>query len=325
MIHLFDPTAQSGTQWSWLTISGRDARDFLHRLTTVHVNALQVGQGAPGFFLSSQGKVRAYFSLWRFGEEDFAFEFDAGSGHGQWKKELLATIDQYTFAEKFALADLSELGSGSPLSSRWLLADKADETALLAAAGAPALKPGETLALDEEIRVCHHGSIDFGRTWISVWGRTARLNQWMDRAFPGATPLRADELALLRIEALRPWVGTEITDATIPLEAGLVDALAQGKGCYPGQEVIERIAALGSPARRLVRIEGSGDAPAPGTPIHNLAEPPAEVGQLTSVASRAAGGYVALGFVRKIHAKEGLEVNLGSGARGSITSVAPYA
>lgn len=309
----FDASAaRPAVQWSWVTISGRDARDFLHRLTTVNAKSMQVGQGAPGFFLSAQGKVRAFFTLWCFGQDDFAFEFDAGAT-GHWKQELLTTIDQYTFSEKITIADITAL------ESRWIFADAA-------AFGMPSLSAGETLAIDEEIRVCHHGDVDFGRAWITVWGRPARLGQWLERALPGAQTATARELEHWRVQALRPRVDAEITGATIPLEAGLVDALAQGKGCYPGQEVIERIMSLGAPARRLVRIDGRGAAPAPGEVIFNLAEPPAEVGQVTSVAHPEGGAeFMVLGYIRKIHAKDGLEVRFAqTGSKGSITRVAPY-
>ena len=106
-VHQADPSSQ-WPQWNLITLSGADARDFLHRLTTVNVNSLQIGQGAPGFFLNPQGKIRAFFTLWRFATEDYSFEFDAGATC-HWKKELLAAIDQYTFAEKFVLTDVTSL------------------------------------------------------------------------------------------------------------------------------------------------------------------------------------------------------------------------
>jgi folate-binding protein YgfZ len=306
--------------WSWVTLMGRDGRDFLHRLTTVNVNALEPGQGAPGFFLSAQGKIRAYFTLWRFGADDYAFEFDAGAS-GRWKTELLAAIDQYTFAEKFTIADVTQL------ESRWILAEPEETGSVLAALGAPSLKAGETAAIDDEVRVCHHGNLDYGRTWITAWGRPARLAQWLERALPNAQATSWERLEGWRLGALRPRVDAELDATTIPLEAGLVDALAQAKGCYPGQEVIERIISLGSPARRLVQIVGEGNAPAKGEKLHNLAEPPIEVGQVTSVAKSESGtGFTALAFVRKIHAKEGLEVRFAdSGSQGAIARVSPYA
>jgi folate-binding Fe-S cluster repair protein YgfZ len=50
----------------------------------------------------------------------------------------------------------------------------------------------------------------------------------------------------------------------LPLELGLYDGIAENKGCYPGQETVERLITQGAPPRRLVRVqlsEGSTGAP----------------------------------------------------------------
>jgi aminomethyltransferase len=181
------------------------------------------------------------------------------------------------------------------------------------------------MAVDEEIRICNHGKTDFGKIWITAWGRPERLAQWMDRQFGNAKTVSVETIEGWRIDSLRPWVDRELTDASVPLEAGLVDAIAPNKGCYPGQEVIEKIVSLGSPARRLALIEGSGPVPAVGAKMLNTAEPAGEVGLITSVHA-VGNGFHALGFVRKIHAKEGFMIRMeGSDATGSLTRISPYA
>src|SRR5690606_34194147 len=122
------------------------------------------------------------------------------------------------------------------------------------------------------IRVCHHGESDFGRAWLSAWGPEAALKAWIGAIGP-TEPFDSRAIERMRIENLRPRAGREITETFNPLEVGLKDSIADSKGCYPGQEVIEKIIALGSPARRLARIDGHGAAPAPGDKILNLAEP----------------------------------------------------
>jgi folate-binding protein YgfZ len=307
---VFSPNAP--IQWSWLTLFGPDARDFLHRLTTANVRELELGHGAPGCLLTAQGKLRAWFTLWNYGPDDFAFELDAGAS-GAWKARLLETIDQFHFGEKITIADVGVL------ECRWLFPESASE---LAQATGAVLAPHATLALDEEIRVCHHGEADFGRPWVTVWGRPARLAQWLDRVNPAARAVAHEQLEEWRIAALRPRVGAEIEGELVPLEAGLVETISANKGCYPGQEVIEKIVSLGSPARRLVRLEGTGDRPASGAPIQTAATPPGELGAVTSSFARE-GGYVALGFVRKLGATPGLEVRVG-GAPAKIVAVSPY-
>jgi folate-binding protein YgfZ len=316
MNQIYFPAKDSpALSWSWATLIGPDAKDFLHRLTTVHVKALKVGEGMNGCFLTSQGKLRAYFYLWHFGPDEYAFEFDAGNNQ-LWKTELFSTIDQFTFGEKMALTDITAMDCC------WIFPDLRDLSRL----SNPILKAGQTVAIEEEVRLCHHGALDFGRPWITAWGRPARLAQWIEQVWSDAKQLDSTQLEAWRMDSIRPRTDLELTQNVMPLEIGLRDAIADNKGCYPGQEVIEKIIALGSPPKRLVNISGQGSPPKVGSTIVNLAEPPVEVGQVTSCLPTETG-FTALGLVKKIHAKERLEVRFSDspGSEGVIVKIAPYA
>lgn len=325
-------TPSDPIRWSWVTIAGPDAADFLQRLTTVNVRALEEGAGADGFFLTEKGRILTAFTLWRYGPEDFAFELDAGAS-GRWKTALLEIIDRYTFAERFTLSDLTASPRESlTLEPRWIFMEPgttAEQMTAILGAGAEGLAPMRTAALDEEIRVCHHGSARFGRPWLSVWGRGARLMQWMDRVFEGAEAADFGKLELWRVENLKPRVDQEIEpDTVLPVEVNLQNGIAQAKGCYPGQEVIEKIFSYGSPPRRLVRVRGKGALPSAGSALLNRADPPAEIGRITTAVVSAESpelkdSWSALAIVRKMNAKEGLAVS-GAGFEGEIDRVAPY-
>ncbi|MBY0472056.1 hypothetical protein K2X30_12895 [bacterium] len=154
----------------------------------------------------------------------------------------------------------------------------------------------------------NHGSRDYGRPWTTLWDAPAPASDWV----------RAD-LDLLeswRIAALRPRPGFEIDAQSNPLELGLIDAVADQKGCYPGQEIIEKIVAIGAPARRLVQLQLSGPAQA-GTELADGA------GKLTSVSLKTG---LALALVRKTQAQEGKQLQiLGTTTSGTVLKVAPYA
>lgn len=106
----------------------------------------------------------------------------------------------------------------------------------------------------------------------------------------------AEELLVARIEAGWPAMGSEITDATIPAETGVVAAAVNfTKGCYPGQELVERMDSRGSTAPRFVRrLRGEGEV-AVGDEITHDAK---IVGSMTSVASTD-GGWVGLAVVAR--------------------------
>jgi tRNA-modifying protein YgfZ len=293
-----EQTTADGLGWAWSEIAGDDARDYLQRLTTIDLRELSPGEGAPGFFLNPQGKIQSALSVWCLGEERFGLEYEAGE-KGRERERLVAWIEQFHFAEKFALRH-------SERKCIWVF-DGSAETLSTGKAG--------------DVRICQHGTRDFGRGWITAWGDGDAAEHWLKVAHPSAMEIVLDDLEQMRIETLRPRVGRELVEATVPLEAGMRDWIAENKGCYPGQEVIEKIISIGSPARRLIRIEGSGSTPARGEKIMNLAEPPAELGEVTSSATGPLG-FLALAFVRKIHAKEGMAVKVGE-REAKVTGVSP--
>lgn len=321
MIYFLPNPPNTPNSWVWLDFHGSDAADFLQRLTTANLKRLTMGTGVPACLLSGVGRIHAWFWIWRLEQEVFGIELDAGPNDTH-LKQFLNTVEHFTFAERYTLTQVQGLDPA------WIFPLDGDASRLWP----ETFGPGQTLAIDEEIRLCHHGARDFGRSWITAWARPARLRQWLDHSGLGET-ITHDALERWRIEALRPRAGIEFQpgdEAALPLELGLDDAIARGKGCYPGQEVIERIFTYGAPPRRLVRIEGAPTAQGPlalrsGAPIYNVSEPPTEVGVVTSVSS-SESPLTALALVRKIHAKVGLPVRWGPSPaeEGHITAVAPY-
>ncbi|MFZ9594690.1 MAG: YgfZ/GcvT domain-containing protein [Bdellovibrionia bacterium] len=362
MIRTYDPETQtssssSAIHWNWLTLGGRDAQDFLHRLSTVHVKALQPGQGKPGCILNAQGKIRASFMLWNLKKDLYAFEWDGGQLN-QGRLSLISLIDELTFGEKMELKNPS-----TPVRCLWLWGEDEELQALI-----PELPtaghvleiplPQEAAGLAGEtpsLHLGHHGKTQFGRTWLTLWGEPQNLNRWLKDRLQhcglNTQSVELQEMEQWRIQALRPRVDFEITTQANPLEIGLRDAISDQKGCYPGQEVIERTLALGSPARNLVQIEGTGPAPTVGEPLWDASgslttpqlreseadasRPALEVGVVTSSqplfcrpsGQSTAESFIALALVRKTHAKKGapLAFQKPLNGRGTVVQIAPYA
>ena len=106
-------------------------------------------------------------------------------------------------------------------------------------------------------------------------------------------------LELLRITAGIPRYGQDIHDRDLPQETGQQRALSFTKGCYIGQEIVERIRSRGSVHRQFTGFEIDGPLPAPGTKLQAGGK---EAGEITSSAylplddrERA----VALGYIRR--------------------------
>jgi aminomethyltransferase len=121
----------------------------------------------------------------------------------------------------------------------------------------------------------------------------------------GGTIIGWEALNALRLESGIPWFGYDFDERTIPHEAGLeISHISYTKGCYTGQEIVERVRSRGHVNRRLTRLKFSGAVnPAAGTKLFASEK---EIGHVTSAAfSPAMGQPIGLGFVRREHIAHG--------------------
>jgi folate-binding protein YgfZ len=139
----------------------------------------------------------------------------------------------------------------------------------------------------------------------------------------GAQPAGMTAIETVRIERGVPWAGVDMDESTLLMETGCDEAISFTKGCYLGQEVVERIAARGHVNRRLVGVAFDADDPPPAaTPL--LAEGH-EVGYVTSaVRSPAVGRAIALAMMQRKHTAAGGSVETPAGIAGTITPL-PFA
>jgi folate-binding protein YgfZ len=103
-----------------------------------------------------------------------------------------------------------------------------------------------------------------------------------------------DERARIRAGAARH--GHEIAEAFNPYEVGLAADVHLDKGCYTGQEALQRLITYGSVRRELARVSGAGAAPAVPADVTQAGE---KVGVLTSAAPEESGGWIGLAVIRK--------------------------
>jgi folate-binding protein YgfZ len=113
----------------------------------------------------------------------------------------------------------------------------------------------------------------------------------------GAKPATAGDARVVRIENGKPRYGEDIRDSTLPQETQQMHAVSFTKGCYIGQEIVERIRARGHVNRKLERVELEGaDPPPPGT-VMEIGGRQAEIA--SSAYSPHTGCVVALAYVRE--------------------------
>jgi len=143
---------------------------------------------------------------------------------------------------------------------------------------------------------------------------------WQALLAAGATPVGSEALEMQRITAGIPLYGVDIRERDLPQETEQMRALNFNKGCYVGQEIVERIRSRGNVHRKFTGfvVEGAA-AIAAGEKIVSGGK---EVGEVTSAARlHSQGGQtIALGYIRREVGVPGREVTIGA-AKATVTQL----
>ena len=286
----------------WIRVTGSDRVRWLNGMVTNDTQSLQPSEGCYNFVLNAQGRIQG--DLTTFAEAD-AYLLETGR---EQVPALLAHLDHFIIMDDVELADITD-------SRRGVLVAGPQAESVLARLG---LATGAHSPLRLQSASWNAATIHIVHAYGPV---VPRYELWSDSATVaaltasliavGATPILAETLEALRILSGMPRYGVDIrnTDAAhdLPQETGQTRALHFAKGCYLGQEIVERIRSRGSVHRTFHGFELTGALPAPGTPL-TAESSPRPVGELTSVAaiplpeSAAAPARViqlALGYVRR--------------------------
>ncbi len=264
-------------------VEGPDAPAFLNRLLTVDCARMPVGGGSRAFLLNATGRVELCLHLLRVSDEAFLAECSAGHG-----EEVLGKLDLYHFGERLTFG---------PAAGGLLSVHGPGAADTLLGAGLP-VPPApyqhvEAAVGGQQIRVARVDR-ESGPGYDLWCADAAAL-----RSRLVATPGDPGELERRRVLAGVPDHPAEYGPHSTPLEVGGTAGITEGKGCYPGQEVVERTIALGRPARALVRLVLSGEA----HPEDTVCLDDEAIGALTSVARDDAGTFHALALVKRKHAE----------------------
>jgi aminomethyltransferase len=121
----------------------------------------------------------------------------------------------------------------------------------------------------------------------------------------------AEDARAVRIENGKPRYGEDIRETSLPQETQQMQAVSFTKGCYVGQEIVERIRAQGHVNKLLVRLTiESADPPEPGA---KLTADGKEAGEITSsIRSPESGCLAALAVVRASHTQPGTQLQAGA-------------
>lgn len=300
-----------------IRLDGADAGTFLQALLTNDVLRLQRGEGCHAAYLTPQGRMLADLEIYRRADALLA---DVTPGAAS---ALAVRLDTLVFSEDVRITDVSDaiaefsvVGQAAPA----CLADAfaLDPDRLRSLTDLSQAEAGQGfVARSTEVRAPAFKLFVPASDRTDVVGRLSAA---------GVVPLSDALFDAMCVEAGRPRFGIDMTEDTIPLEAGLLErSISTSKGCYVGQEVIIRVLHRGGGrvARRLVTLDidlPSGQ-PASGAALEVEGR---EVGRVTSTAvSPTRGSLIALGYLHRDVAEIGRRVTVaGSGAPAIVTGFA---
>jgi aminomethyltransferase len=306
---------RSATAWFDLSargkilVTGEDNARLLHAMSTNDVKNLAEGAGLYAFFLNDKGRILADAYIYH-RPDGFLLDTEPESAG-----VLRDHLDRYIIADDAALEDetaaLAAIALEGPLS-------------LEAAAALGLSVPGEAFSSilwgnGFVARVSATGSPGL-RIFLPADEKSAFIESLQAANIPFAD-LAA--VKIVRLEHGMPRFGEDISSRYLAQETQLAHAVHSNKGCYLGQEIVERVRAQGQVHRLLAPVRIAAEAsPEPGTKLLVNGNPVAEI---TSAAfSPALGQVVALAYVRREALRDKPALVVAGSSPGSPQEIAAY-
>ena len=281
---------RSGAAWLDLAARGKiiatgeDRARLLHAMTTNQVQQLQPGEGCYAFFLNAQGRILGDVNLFC-RADDFLLDMEPET-----REALYQHLDKYIIADDVTLDDATGRTAAISLEGPQALADAAHMgVPIPERPWAHVQWNGVTVA-----RVSFTGAA--GLRFFAPAAERPRLIGLFQNA--GVPEGGLDAARVVRLEHFKPRYGEDILSTTLSQETQQTHAVSFSKGCYIGQEIVERVRSRGLVHRLLAGVEiDASDVPEPDTRLFRGEE---NAGKMTSSAfSPALGKVVGMAYVRR--------------------------
>jgi tRNA-modifying protein YgfZ len=277
-----------------IIVAGEDRARLLHAMTTNQIQQLQPGEGCYAFFLNAQGRILTDANVFC-RQDDFLLDVEPET-----REPLLQHLDKYIIADDVTVDDAA---------SRIATLDLEGPEALALAA-----RMGVTISENQPEKPWAHtlwsgvvvARVSFtgapGLRFFIPTDQKPRVMELLQKA--GAREAGLDAARVVRLEHFKPRFGEDIFTTTLSQETQQMHALNFNKGCYIGQEIVERVRSRGLVHRLLAGVEiDSMEVPAPDTRLFQGED---DIGKMTSAAfSPALGKVVGLAYVRRELAEPG--------------------
>jgi folate-binding protein YgfZ len=273
-----------------IEVTGSEGAEFLQGQLTNDIEALEPGTGCYAALLDRKGKMRSDMTVLRQAPDRILIVLPVAPAD-----EVARHLDMYRIGRE------ADVGRRDDLAVSSVAGPRTPEALGGVPLGAENSHRDMRLAERDALVVATVAGADLIAAPADLDAIEAEL------AADGVEPVSPAALEILRVEMGRPAFGAEMTNETIPQEAGINErAVSFEKGCYVGQETVARLHYKGKPNRHLRRLRASGPIAA-GDPIV-LGE--RNVGTVGTAVLSPASGWIGLAIVRR-EAEPGAEVMIG--------------
>jgi folate-binding protein YgfZ len=293
------------TDRAFLRVTGADATRWLNGMVTNNIAALAPGEGNYNFLLNAQGRIQGDCTIYREpGDGPATFLLETGN----WQLETVhKTLDHFIIMDDVELTreiTLVHDKAAMPVGIV-LLGEKAPDALAAAMMTTNEFPLTETLKLAMITPATQNGkhpswiltppisSVPYFEIWSADAKDLSDISAWLGQK--GATSVSVETLEAFRIYSGTPRYGTDIRDKDLPQETGQTHALHFSKGCYLGQEIVERIRSRGQVHRQFTQFTLTGSLPELPATLEANGKP---AGELTSAAQIGDTIY-ALGYARR--------------------------
>ena len=286
-----------------LEFTGADRLSYLQGLISNDLRVLSSGEGIYAAFLTQQGKV---LGDCRVLAKDDSYILDLWE---PLKPRILDHLNRYLVADEVEINDLTDGyamlsiqgPSSEQLLGQFVEKDKHPQQPI-------AHSTAEICGV--EVRICRYSHTDEDGFDLMIpvadIENVARRFTETGLAY-SAQWVGTEAYEVIRIEAGIPRYGIDITEDNLILETGLNHAVSFNKGCYLGQEVVERIRSRGHVNKNLTGLVIDGEKSATMGSKVLIAEK--EIGTITSsVYSPALSSAIALAYIHRDHRSPGTQL-----------------
>lgn len=296
-----------------ISVTGRDRVRWLNGMISNNVRDLAPNHGIYSFVLNAQGQIQGDLYVFNLGETILLVMEEEQKG------TLIPLLRRYIIMDKVELQDLSE-----QYITFFLLGPRSRQ--VLTDSGIHTQTPDTLSAIQSDWTGSSVIVIRGDNPCVPCFGVLVGSHKG-DAFLDAIRKSGAEEVPPEAVEAFRvlcgtPRMGVDMRERTLPQETGQDRALNFSKGCFIGQEIVERIRARGSVHRTFSGFEMHGPEPAPGTKVQSDGK---DVGEITSVARIATDTgerIIGLGYLRREFASH--EKELTSGATKIRVSSLPF-